>query len=1033
MTKLKQTAAYILNMSMALQLIISPVAFAQTTPPATTPAPATTDKKTGWDKVADVATIAIGLGSTAVQSFQNASYLSGGMLTPDAAALKANMQEGPDEYFTSVRMSKIPGLISYLQDTGKNPAAMNCLTLPTTLNKVRSPVCEIGKPNPPDAILQNYINAYSDTEKIYESYGEPQSLQGGTLFGVSCMNNAYKLLDEYFKFRKRELTNTIANIEALTKDLKAKVKADQDAVEESAALLYGGSGEIATKVKDKKPELFDFAKQFNDPACKSMFAGEEFRKNGGAGGLSSIETKIKETVETPGNPSADQGKSFSAESYGQGHAEITADIKDMIAGIAKNAETDFAIYASGAKSVGDLKSSGTSKYGVEAALAKDNSAFKKIQDEFTNENIKLQTQLAEVSAELGSQSISTDEAKRLVSNFNMGTFDQEMVKIENTIQNRCVRQSSQIDMVISKMVNPQLSSLGNNSAPSFIKDKLKQIISSDTSSEKKLQELAAIEKQGGSRYYVKLDSSYEVQEVVNGEIKKTVISPSSKKTPASFLADVISNCTAQFKTNNLDKKYSGASAIKKLKELRSSYKALSTKNSANIRNELTKKLLTCDTNTAANQSNSGSCTPGSFDMSSPGFCTNAALSCSKNMVACKTKAESMVAGVKTTMKGAKERYTATMKISKAAIDDLYAKALTKFKVEGYQLGAGFNVPWESPLDLQTEIPEGEKYIRGLKDMGSEADGKIQLEDPDAYVKMLTSNVKKLQESIEKQSNDVLDPIRKHIDTTQGIMEKNKGLAAAELAKCEAKDKDINAQSNKQADEFAKMMGQLGEVCENSPNSSSPLDVCNATGELSKETLGAVAKLGKSDAKKVAIEIKNTCAQYNKHAEASGDAEVKSLKTLCGIKDFNTKNKTICDPKNNSVDKICSTVNKLDTKGVKDEGYVLCWVESGKINEKKEVVSHQSSCADISLNQIMKEEDLATARNAIKSEKNCNKASAVPDGAQEAIASYYSAKLATMGQKLAAQCGSTSNASGAKSILDPINQAIQSGIQQVQKK
>lgn len=875
--KFKVQTSRFLTALISYQMIIAPVAMAQGTTNPTTPTTTTdSNDKTFWQKAGGTATDVLQLGAGAFGAYQNSQ--SGGVsMTPELAALKDNVNPIADKYFNPTLMQKIPGLMEYMRVMGKNPDLLNCTTLPAELNDVKSPVCDPSKaPNNSsiDTILTAYKTTYSDIQKTYKNFAA-ESNTGGTAFGYSCMKNAQDILKGFFDYRAKEMDNLVSNIEALNQKFKNSAKADLDNIEESSALLNGGTSNVTSKVKTAKPALFDFAAQFNDPSCKSMFAGDTFKTTGDGKGLLSIQDMVVKATEAKPKSAAGSAKSFSGETFSKGYASVVEDITNMATNLSKQSTTNFSALASSQSDLSRLSTSST--YGVEAAV-RNSTVFTQAQQKFADKNLKLQQQLAEVTAELNSTGIDSSSTAGLVTNLNSGTFDTQLNKLQNSIENKCVTNSSQIDTVISKMVNPQVSSYGNQNVPSFIKDKLKQILTNDLSStDKKLEELLALEKQGASSYYVKLDASYEVQEVVNGELKKSIVSPTTRKTPTAYLTDIIRNCKAQFKSNALESKYSGSTAIAKLKELKSSYQALATETAADIKNQILNKFVNCDSAIAANQDNTASCSAESFDMSSGNFCANSALSCSKNMQSCKAKAQKIVTDIKAKRQNSITNYTANVEKNKKDLVAIFDTALTAFKAQGTQLGALFNLPWQSPTGIQREITDGSQFNKDLKAV----DPALLIEDPDKYVDLLKKNVALLKTNIQQQSNSINDVLSKHVQETKSSYDKNAGVAAAELAKCEATDKQIDQNMAKAAEEQGKLAEAAGGVC--LPFSTGQLKgnaICGAAEQVSEDSLKAAHKLGNTNAAGLISGIKAECSG---NAEAQDAAKEEAKLNLEEIK------------------------------------------------------------------------------------------------------------------------------------------------------
>src|SRR5690606_34926344 len=114
--------------------------------------------------------------------------------------------------------------------------------------------------------------------------------------------------------------------------------------------------------------------------------------------------------------------------------------------------------------------------------------------------------------------VNPGRALSMINNLNANNFDSEVSSIENALKNKCLERNlsgnSSIDNIMSKVFDPTASKFANQNTAGFLKDKIKQIMENPkTSPEKKLAELRSLENQTQSRYYLKMDSSYEVQDV----------------------------------------------------------------------------------------------------------------------------------------------------------------------------------------------------------------------------------------------------------------------------------------------------------------------------------------------------------------------------------------------------------------------------------------------------------------------------------------------------------------------------------------
>lgn len=859
-------------------------------------------------------------------------------LAGDMNQLKGQQTPQPDKYFNTQKLMQIPGLANYLALNRINPAMLNCSTLPTTLFEARPEVCRVGITNDkgmaPQAQLDQmftYYNQYFQISKLYSNY-KADSNTGGQAFGVGCMNNAMNILNGFFKYRLDELDKLTTNLEAMQDQFKKASRADLDAIEEGTAVLNGQSA-LADKVRSKKPDLFDFQKRFNNPSCNSMFSGDEINNTGREGGLNQITANLKKTMSTK------VGK-FSGESYTKNHASVLEDLEGLADKVSKQLELNFSTLSKDPASYGrflqDLPDLVSSPNGANRALSAD--LFSDVRTKFNDSFLKLNEQKSTVLSELRGAGVAGEAATSLLGNAASNNFESEVIGIENKLKNKCFQDTlseMDVDKIMNKIYDPSASAHANQYASNFVKDKLSKILNDkDSSLEKKLSELQALEGQNKGRYYLKMENSYEVQDVdQNGNLKTEVVSATNIRTPTVFFSDLIKNCNAQFKANKLDNKMSGASAIQKLRELNQQYKALAKSQAASMKKEVRRKLIECTSPEEANNSNPGSCTPDRFNISAPGFCANAAFSCSKNMQACFQQAETYTKEIKDQRAARVTNYKALVEKNKNDVIKMFDTALASYMKDGEMLRGMFGAGFSSPSGIQREVPEGEKYLAEFAQATSRSiDGELLLEDPAAYVKMFKQNIALLKESVKKQQDQILGG-----DAT-GMGKSTPGLLGQHIQKTEKAYQDVIAKADKQAgdclskhdsalaaaeqqrarqqEEQAKKMSELGEkrneFCSRLDMlAEDPDGACDSLGSLSRDVLGSLNT----------PEARNTAGQFSAYCRSRNSGNTSNEINQPSIQDYakacdwagweydDEANKiTITDDKSR-VRKLCALVRK----------------------------------------------------------------------------------------------------------------------------
>lgn len=820
----------IFAITLSLEMMLSPLypAYAQGTPPTAAPPSSS---------LSSVATNAEGI-NTVIQGLGNiwsAAVVRGNLnqmnpqMAGDMAELQSQQTVQPDKYFNPQKLMQIPGLGNYLALNNINPQMLDCRTLPTTMFEANPEVCRIGITNDkgiaPQAQMQQmftYHNQYFQIKKMYSNF-LADSNSDGQGFGVGCMYNAMNILNGFFKYRIDELDKLTTNLEAMQNQFREASRSDLDAIEEAVAVLDGDS-EMADKVKSKRPDLFDYNKRFNNPACNSMFAGEAMNEKGRAGGLNQINQDLKRVL------TEKKGK-FSGDSYSKAHSTVIQDINSLADKASKQLELNFGTLSKDANSyskfLADLPDLISSPNGTNRAITAD--IFSDVQTKFNENFLRLSEQKGTVLNELRSAGVSGDVAANLFGNTTSSNFDAEVATIENRLKNRCFQStlaSINKDTLLDRIYDPSASRHANKFASNFLKDKLNLILNDqDSSLEKKLADLRSLEGQTGSRYYMRMENSYEVQDVnANGEVISSVVGASTQRTPSVFFSDMIRNCNAQFKSNKLDNKMSGAGAIQSLRQLNNQYKDLARNQALDMKRELRKRLIECDSPEVANNTVPGSCTPERFNPSAPGFCANAAFSCSKNMQACSQQAEQFTKQIKEQKTARVTNYKALMLKNKQDIVKIFDSALARYMKDGEAMRGIFGAGFASPKGIQREVPESQRYLSDFQEATSRSiDGKLLLEDPEAYTKMIANNIEALKKSVKDQQNQILggeqvgksggllaDHINKTKKNYQDAMTAASSISDRCLAAHDGAIKGNEEARRKQEEDYRKQMSELGE-------------------------------------------------------------------------------------------------------------------------------------------------------------------------------------------------------------------------------
>jgi hypothetical protein len=732
-------------------------------------------------------------------------------------------QPGRDKYFNTDSLARIPGLIEYMGRNGLNPALLTCPTLPTTVTEIRAEVCRVGLTNDRGVVPQAQLaemfslyKTYGDVSKAYEAYSSVSNAEGQG-FGVGCMQNAMQTLNGFFAYRMDELDKLTTNLEALQNQFREASKSDLDAITDSTAVLNGGDTDLTAEARTRRPDLFDFGKRFDNPACKSMFAGDAFNTKGNAGGLNQINKDLKAQYSQP------SGK-YSGESYISAHATVIDDINKMADKAAQQFQLNFSSIA-GDKEEGfsnylaRLPSQVSSSTGLKSQLTAD--FFADAQMTYNKMDTQIESDVSTLRNELSAAGVSGENALNIAKNLNATNFDSEVQMVQNQIRNSCLQRSFSgsgfWDQMKRNIIDPTGSKFANKNEYNPLRQRLEGIMTNPrTTPEEKLAALQTLEKENGNRFVLNMQGSYQKAVIQNGKTVMQSVTPSGSA-PSAYFSDVVQTCDAQSTTNKLGSTMTGASAIQKLRDINQEYKTLAANETNTIRNEIRRKLIECSNPVEANVTQAGSCTPDRFNTGGAGFCANAAFTCANNMKSCTTQAQTFVNQIKQERSLRVNNYNALVTKNKADIVRIFDTALQKYMKEGEVMRGLFGAGFSSPAGIQRDIQGDGKYIDKFR---SYKDDPLLLQDPDKFVAMFKQNINLLKDAVQKQQQEIMGNggrggvIAQHIEETKNNYKTAKAKADEIANMCLQKHDTAIAQMEAQRQQMLadqqKKMTELGE-------------------------------------------------------------------------------------------------------------------------------------------------------------------------------------------------------------------------------
>jgi hypothetical protein len=793
---------------------------------------------------------------------------SGGQMPPQMATDMSELQKQQtplmDKFFTLQNMQKIPGLMEYIsvynaqqvKSGGKtiNPAQLDCKTLPTTLYIANNEVCRNGVINPltGDPVFQRdeakaYYNQYFQIENLYKNYTQDSNV-GGQSFGTGCMNDAMQLLKGFFDYRTSQIDAVMGEMEKALTAFEEQSKGELTNIKKSTAVLNGEGSQFANEFKNT--DAFNYSARFADPACSSIFPKDgaagvsQLGKNGG---LLSIEEKLNNDFSN-----VPEGSNYSPEQFISKNAEIVADITKMADKVSEQAQLNFNQISSGQSGyssfLDNIGKDVPSETGANQALNK--SFFSDLQTKFTKVRNQLTDEATLISSELGQSSKNAMDLVNKVDNDS--SFEAEVTTLENSIKADCVNQSG-IDTALSRVYDPRLSKQANKQTAEQMRKKIRAILSeTNLSQEKKMERLKALDNQNSNRFEMKLDANYETQEVTaDGKIIKKTVSAAGRVTPGTYFTDVMKNCESQFQVNKLNNKLSGKDAIKKLRTLKQDYKKAARQHAQDIRGEIIKKMIDCGGNGAkAASAGVGTCGPDKLNMTSPGFCTKAALSCSSNMKTCTDKAKKFVKELKDERLKLSNNYNANVELHRKQLVASFDTALKKYTTEAEALRAQFGIGFTVPTGINRDITDGTQFNTDFqKDEGD----KLEIKDPKKYLDMVKVNMLALKTQVKDQQDQIVGDsglLAKHIQDTKSNYQTNViGPAKSYADKCMAAYDSYAQIMSQQKSDYDKTQGEMGEkngeLCSKYDQimSNNPNGACDTFEQTGNDALKAAAMAG----------------------------------------------------------------------------------------------------------------------------------------------------------------------------------------------
>jgi hypothetical protein len=802
-----------LSLTISLQLMLSPLAVANSG-----------QQQANRPTVNSVINQTLNVAGQVYQAYSGGGQGGGPQFQTDMAKLQQQQTPLPDKFFNPQKMMKIPGLAEYLALNNINPQRLNCGTLPTTLHEAQNEVCRLGVSSiqgPHQQAQANeafaYYNQYLQIDKKYRNFLADSNVDGQG-FGVGCMNGAMQILNGFFQYRINELDRLTAMLEKEHDDFLQQTAGVLRTIEGTTAMLEGANaGELTDKVRTEHPHLLNFGSRFDNPSCKAILAAEGFNDLGLQGGLNQISKKLKDDFSRP-------SPNISAQSYDKNlHAEVVKEMDQISRRVAQQVELNFSDLSGGPGGYNSFLQRLQGSVDMSHPVSLSPSMFGDLQSGFKNKVDDLNARTAQVQRELGA--VAGDAIAQL-RNLNSKSFNQEVNNIENRLKNQCLQRSltgpSSVDSIVARIVDSTASDFANQNASNEVKRRIKEILENrETTLEQKQSEINALGKRGMSRLSIKNDAPYTIKRVVDGKLQDETVR-AGVTNPSVFLNHVIENCQNQFKYSQ-GNTMPQAAAVQNLRKLNNDFKDLAKDHAKEVRQELKRKLIECDSPSVANSTVAGSCKPETFNTQRAGFCANAARSCAAKMGDCTKQAEKVTQQLKDQRTANVQTYKQLTEATKRKMKQHFEAARTLFDQAGIALRGEFGIGYEHPTGIEMDIKEGDprKYQAHLRNATNNSiDGALLLEDPTAFLDMFKRNNEKLKKSIAEQQRALLgdggrggllaDHVKKTEQNYTKVTSEAQKLANSCLNNHDKFVRQMEDNQNRAMEEMNKQQGEMGE-------------------------------------------------------------------------------------------------------------------------------------------------------------------------------------------------------------------------------
>jgi len=719
------------------------------------------------------------------------------------------------------------------------------------------------------ALLSTAQSNVNEFENYLVNANESQTSQG-----KACLNKAMLNLQAQLKARVESLNQFEKLIEDTIKNTKKLTEADLDALRKGDALLNG-------KAKDEKNNSladFDFGKQFKSQSCSSFMQESDLSDIGNKGGYRAIEEMLSKNFES----SEGKNDAYSPKELFGNESLIKKDIDDLLANFENNITNIDAV---------DMKPEEVFDGAQTSIFPEGNKSVTNI---LKNELKDYKRKMSDKRKQLKG---IPKETLALIESGSETSADAAAV-YKRQQYNACLSGYVGDGKAFAKSItNFTLSRNADKNRDSLLRTTVyENLMDDEIGIDQKIQNISQYDKSANEK--IRMGSSQT--------LCGTNIYADTRVSVSQLMSLYKCECEKQYNAKSSGQSLSAQQVENQLSGysmyIRNSKTALAQK----LKTEVKDKVLNCPQDNSTGIG-SLSCDK-ALNKTSNNFCLRTAKMCAGNMKACFDQANQILVQTRTEQKNIAARYTAHMDDLKAKLQTAFInnsknmEAVSRTLDGQYQVGSVYNVPLNTQMDQLKE-----KFVEGLDPSLKIEDPDAYLEIMKKDIAIAKDSLKKSNKEIFGADVDTWTGLASSGASSNGFLGKISGyIKNVELEKdrwskiedkCLASISEVNRQrdeenkrraeaNEKQQELYSKQVAHCREIEALSQNGCHNIGVSS----IVMPTLQATSATTGSD---YSSAVKDLCNNYDdKLANIQEDTEEEKLSRIqdeCGENGSKCKN------------------------------------------------------------------------------------------------------------------------------------------------